>query len=76
MSRARENSRAFVFLHSGDGQLWYPGRGGNHVNRLAIVVPLEPGSRARVAELLSERPPFDLAEAAFDRHSVYLSEEG
>jgi hypothetical protein len=44
------------------------------VSRLVIVVPLKPGMRGRVRELLAEGPPFDLAATAFDRHEVFLSD--
>jgi len=44
------------------------------VSRLAIVVPLRPGSRDAAARLVDQGPPFALEETRFDRHSVYLTD--
>ncbi|HXV57247.1 MAG TPA: hypothetical protein VD704_05200 [Gaiellaceae bacterium] len=44
------------------------------MSRLVIVVPLRPGLRGRVRDLLAEGPPFDLESTAFDRHEVFLSD--
>ncbi|MEO8289466.1 MAG: hypothetical protein ABI649_00535 [Gaiellaceae bacterium] len=41
---------------------------------LVVVAPLREGAHARARELLDLGPPFDLAETAFDRHEVFLSE--
>ena len=41
--------------------------------RLAIVAKLRPGSRERAKEILAEGPPYDLADAGFRRHSVFLA---
>jgi hypothetical protein len=45
------------------------------MSRLVVVVPLHPGSRAQVKELLAQGPPFDLAGTEFDRHDVLLTDE-
>lgn len=44
------------------------------MQRVAIVVRLNPGARERAGDLLDKGPPFDLAAAGFDRHAVYLSD--
>jgi hypothetical protein len=41
--------------------------------RLAIVAKLRRGSRERAKEILAEGPPYDLADAGFRRHSVFLA---
>jgi hypothetical protein len=41
--------------------------------RLAIVAKLRPGSRERAKEIVSAGPPYDLADAGFRRHSIFLS---
>jgi hypothetical protein len=44
------------------------------VKRVAIVARLRPGSQPRAKDLLSEGPPYDVAEGGFDRHAVFLSD--
>jgi hypothetical protein len=43
--------------------------------RLAIVANLLPGSRERAMEILAAGPPYELGEAGFRRHSIFLAEE-
>ena len=40
--------------------------------RLAIIARLRKGSRERAKEILAEGPPYELAEAGFRRHSIFL----
>jgi hypothetical protein len=42
--------------------------------RLALVVPLKPGTKPRVESLLSEGPPFDPADLGLESHEVFLTE--
>jgi hypothetical protein len=39
------------------------------------VARLRPGSRERAIEILAEGAPYELGEAGFRRHSVFLAEE-
>jgi hypothetical protein len=43
--------------------------------RLAVVASLRPGSRDEAAQLVAKGPPYDLGEAGFERHSVFLAAE-
>jgi hypothetical protein len=43
--------------------------------RLAIVARLRPGSAERAREILAAGPPYELGEAGFRRHSIYLAGE-
>jgi hypothetical protein len=43
--------------------------------RIAVAAKIRPGSRAKLEQMLSEGPPFDLADAGFDRHQIYLGDE-
>jgi hypothetical protein len=43
--------------------------------RAAVVVPLLPGSRSAVEELLAEGPPFDPAALELENHCVYVTDE-
>jgi len=43
--------------------------------RLAVVAKLRPGSRERAIEILAKGAPYELGEAGFRRHSVFLAEE-
>jgi hypothetical protein len=45
------------------------------MQQLAIVVSLKKGAEERAAELLDAGPPFDLDEAGFERHFVYLTDQ-
>lgn len=47
----------------------------NARQRAAVVLPLLPGARAAVEELLGDGPPFDPALLGLERHSVYLSDD-
>jgi hypothetical protein len=44
------------------------------MQQLAIIVPLKEGAGERAAGLIADGPPFDLEEAGFDRHAVYLTD--
>jgi len=44
------------------------------VSRLVVIVPLKPGTRERVDELLREGPPFDVEKTQFDRHHVLVTD--
>ena len=43
--------------------------------RIAVAAKIRPGKRAKLEQMLSEGPPFDLADAGFDHHHVYLGDE-
>jgi hypothetical protein len=43
--------------------------------RLAVIASLRPGSRDEAAQLVAKGPPYDLREAGFERHSVFLAAE-
>src|SRR5262245_39449762 len=43
--------------------------------RLAIVATLRSGARDRAQEILAAGPPYELADAGFRRHSIYLAGE-
>jgi hypothetical protein len=43
--------------------------------RAAVVVPLLPGCRRAVEELLADGPPFDPATLGFEQHCVYLTDD-
>ena len=44
------------------------------MKRIAIVGRLLPGMEGRAEKILSQGPPFDLASAGFERHSVFISD--
>jgi hypothetical protein len=52
-----------------------PPRGGDVTERVAVVAKLRPGSRERASQILAKGSPYDLGEAGFLRHSVFLAEE-
>jgi hypothetical protein len=52
-----------------------PPRESHVTDRLAVVARLRPGSRERAIEILAEGAPYELGEAGFRRHSVFLAEE-
>ena len=60
---------------SDDGGEEAPPRGNHVTDRLAVVARLRPGSRQRAIEILAEGAPYELGEAGFRRHSVFLAEE-
>ena len=47
----------------------------NERQRVAVVARLRPGSRERAAEIVGQGPPYELVEAGFEQHSIYLSDE-
>ena len=49
--------------------------GGGVTERVAVVARLRPGSRERALEIIAEGAPYDLGDAGFARHSVFLAEE-
>jgi len=52
-----------------------PPRGSHGTERVAVVARLRPGSRERAGQILAEGAAYDLREAGFRRHSVFLAEE-
>lgn len=44
-------------------------------HRVAVVVPLLPGSRDAVRALLAQGPPFDADELGLDRHGVFVTDD-
>ena len=44
-------------------------------SRVVVVVPLQPGARERVRELLERGPPFDPEAAGLERHQVFLTDQ-
>ncbi len=44
-------------------------------SRVVVVVPLQPGARERVRELLERGPPFDPETAELERHQVFLTDQ-
>jgi hypothetical protein len=58
-----------------DGGEVVPPRDSDVTDRLAVVARLRPGSQERAIEILAEGAPYELGEAGFRRHSVFLAEE-
>jgi hypothetical protein len=52
-----------------------PPRGGEVVERVAVVAKLRPGSRVRASQILTQGAPYDLGESGFRRHSIFLAEQ-
>ena len=52
-----------------------PPRSGDVTERVAVIAKLRPDSRERANQILAEGPPYDLGEAGFRRHSVFLAAE-
>jgi hypothetical protein len=52
-----------------------PPDGGDVTERLAVVAKLRPGSREQARQILAGGPPYELSEAGFRRHSIFLAEE-
>jgi hypothetical protein len=50
-------------------------RSGDVPERLAVVARLRPGSAERARQILAEGAPYELGEAGFRRHSVFVAEE-
>ena len=42
---------------------------------VVVVARLRPGSRERAGQILAEGTPYNVDDAGFRRHSVYLAEE-
>jgi hypothetical protein len=42
--------------------------------RLALVVPLKPGTKPKAESLLAEGPPFDPAGLGLESHEVFLTD--
>lgn len=49
--------------------------GSDVTERLAVVAKLRPGSREQAIEILAKGAPYELGEAGFRRHSVFLADE-
>jgi hypothetical protein len=60
--------------YEADGEQVLP-RGGDGTERLAVVARLRAGARERASQILAEGAPYELGEAGFQRHSVFLAEE-
>lgn len=41
---------------------------------VVVLLPLKPGTRQRVRDLLAQGPPFDLVAAGLTRHQVFLAD--
>jgi hypothetical protein len=52
-----------------------PPRSGDVTERVAVIAKLRPDSRERASQILAQGAPYDLGEAGFRRHSVFLAEE-
>jgi hypothetical protein len=44
-------------------------------DRMAVVAKLRPGSREQASQILAKGATYDLGEAGFRRHSVFLAED-
>jgi hypothetical protein len=42
------------------------------LGRIGVIAQLVPGARERAEELVAAGPPFDLAEAGFSEHSIFI----
>lgn len=49
-------------------------RSGDAIERVAVVARVRPGSRERATQILAEGAPYELDQAGFRRHSVFLAE--
>ena len=58
-----------------EGGAQVPPRGGDVTERVAVIAKLWPGSRERASQILAEGAPYELGEAGFRRHGVFLAEE-
>jgi hypothetical protein len=45
------------------------------LSRVLVVLPLQPGSSPRAAELLRGGPPFDPRDVGLERHHAFLTEQ-
>jgi hypothetical protein len=50
-------------------------RSGDEPERLAVVARLRPGCGERARQILAQGAPYELGEAGFRRHSVFLAQE-
>jgi hypothetical protein len=50
-------------------------RGGQATERVAIVAQLAQDSHEQARRILEEGAQYDLAEAGFERHSIFLTEQ-
>jgi hypothetical protein len=60
---------------SDDGGEVAPPRDNEVTDRLAVVARLRPGSREEAIEILAKGAPYELGEAGFRRHSVFVAAE-
>ena len=51
-----------------------PPRGGV-IERVAVVAKLRPGSHEQASQILAEGAPYELGEAGFRSHSIFLAQE-
>jgi hypothetical protein len=49
--------------------------GGEGPIRVVVILPLKPGARQQVRELLAQGPPFDPEGVGLERHEVFLTDE-
>jgi hypothetical protein len=52
-----------------------PPLGGEATERVAVVARIRPGSRDQAKQIIAEGAPYDLGNAGFRRHSVFLADE-
>jgi hypothetical protein len=50
------------------------GNGSSTSVRIAVVLPLRAGAHERARELVADGPPFELGDAPFERHDVFLTD--
>jgi hypothetical protein len=50
-----------------------PPRNADVTERVAVIARLRPDSRERASQILAKGAPYDLGEAGFRRHSVFLA---
>jgi len=43
--------------------------------RIAVAAKIRPGSRVKLEQMLAEGPPFDLADAGFESHQIYVGDD-
>jgi hypothetical protein len=43
--------------------------------RIAVAAKIRPGLRTKLEQMLAEGPPFDLADAGFESHRIYIGDE-
>lgn len=43
--------------------------------RIAVAAKIRPGLRTKLEQMLAEGPPFDLADAGFKSHRIYIGDE-